>query len=213
VLRAEYHDRLNQTRDLTMRLFAWSREMLKADLRAFQDGDSKAAGRVLSDDAVTESARQLRTQCVELFWRQQPLADEMRSIATMLQSSSDFERISFHEHELAKHAMRLLELGARVDLPEFIEMLNQTEKMLAGAETAFRDKNEAMADKVIEDSNEVDRLGAEALEKLQRATIENKELIPAATSQLLGVASLKRVAEHAENLAWHVKGMLEASMA
>jgi phosphate transport system protein len=196
-----------------MRLFAWSREMLKADLRAFQEGDTKAAGRVLSDDAVTESARQLRSQCVELFWKQQPLADEMRLISTMLQSAADFERISFHEHELAKHAMRLVELGARVDLPEFPQMLAETDAMLAEAAEAFKNRDEPLAQKVIDRSNEVDRLGAAALDKLQSATINDKELIPAATSQLLGVTSLKRVAEHAENLAWHVQGMVEATMA
>ncbi len=67
MLRVGYHEQLDASRDVTLRLFAWSRELLKADLQALR-GDIKAAGKVLSDDVVTENARTLRADCVELFW-------------------------------------------------------------------------------------------------------------------------------------------------
>jgi phosphate transport system protein len=213
LLRVDYHEQLNSSRDLTLRLFAWSRELLKADRAALQHGDAKAAGKVLSDDVVSEKARQLRNDCVELFWKQQPLADEMRFVAAMLQAASDFERIAFHEHELAKQAMRLSESPSRPDILEIAELFDETDAMLDDGARSFQNRDHALADNVIKRSDRVDELAETALERLQQATIEDKNLIPAGTSQLLAIASLKRIAEHAENLAWHIRAMLDDSVA
>ncbi len=213
MLRVEYHERLNETRESALRLFAWSRELLKSATKAFIDGDAKAAGKVLGDDVVTEGARALRTTCIDLIWRQQPMADELRVVAALLQMSADFERISFHEHELAKQAMRLTDNAHRPAFPAFAKLSAETDLMFGDVAVALRDTNAEIAQKVIDRTDVVDQLAEDGLLELQSATQADAQAIPAATNQLLGLAAIKRVAEHVENCAWHIRGIVDATMA
>jgi phosphate transport system protein len=213
LLRVEYHERLNEARDTALRLFAWSRELLKSGSKAFLEGDAKAAGRVLSDDVVSEGARSLRATCIDLIWRQQPMADELRMVAALLQMAADFERISFHEHELAKQAMRLTDNVNRPEFASFSKLAAETDAMLVDVQEALRNVSGDIAQKVIDRTDIIDKLAEDGLLELQSATVKNAESIPAATNQLLGLTAMKRIAEHVENCAWHIRGIVDVTMA
>ncbi len=208
-MRAAYHEALEGTRLDVVRLGALVGDALRLAAEALDRRDAASGARVVAgDDVVDDLRRKIDAECIELIWRQQPVAGELREIAAMLNIATDLERIGDYAVEIAKNAIKLADQVLRPQRVEIDRIVSVTHEMLLDAMRAYAERDDELATTVIARDAEVDRLYKRSIGLLQEEMAADSDLIPAATRYLFILTSLERAGDRAGNIAWHTKDML-----
>jgi phosphate transport system protein len=211
-MRAAYHEALEGTRIDVVRLGALVAEAIHSALGALERRDVALAARVIAgDDAIDALRRSVQAHCMELIWRQQPVAGELRQIASMLQIVIDLERLGDYAVDIAKNAIKLSDVPLRPAKVEIGRIGAVVQSMLAEAMRAYTERDTPTADAVISRDDEVDALYKRAIAALQEEMQADPALVRAGTLLLLVLATLERAGDRAQNIAWHTKEMLGAA--
>jgi len=209
-LRVAYHEALESTETDLNTLGALMLDALKYAIKAVDKLDDKLAARIIAGaDQTGYMGRRIESSCIELIWRQQPLADELRHVTAMFEISQDLQRINYYVSDIAKHAVRLAEKPADVPTDSFREVGRVTEENLKNAMDAFKARDVQLARSVLAQNESYERLYGRGIRALQKAIRANTDVLPAATEMLFVLTSLQRVGEHASSIAWHTAEMLE----
>jgi phosphate transport system protein len=145
---------------------------------------------------------------VELLWRQQPVAGELRMVAAILETATDGARINHYTVEIAKNAIRIVHAGAFPAHAEVVALAATVRGTLADALTAFRTRDGALADRVVEGGYPLDERYDAAIAALQSVMERDPKMVGPGTIMLFIITSLLRIAEHAVNIAEQAKDML-----
>ncbi|MBV9438478.1 MAG: phosphate signaling complex protein PhoU [Candidatus Eremiobacteraeota bacterium] len=208
-MRTAYHQTLEKTRLDVVRLGALVADALRAATNALERRDVVLAGRVVAgDDEIDEMRRAIEASCIELIWKQQPVAGELRAIAGMLQIVTDLERIGDYAVDIAKNAIKLSDVPVRPASVEVGRIAMLALEMLSDVMRAYRESDVALADAVIERDDQVDRLYRGSIEALQAEMQRDPGTVPAGTLLLFVVSIIERVGDRAQNIAWHTKDIL-----
>lgn len=211
-MRTFYHEALENARLDVVRLGALASDALYAAVTALEERDVDLAARVIAgDDEIDALRRQVEAECIELMWRQQPLAGELRQVAAMLQINVDVERIGDYAVDISKNAVKLVDAPIRPAHIEMGRMGHMARQMVVDAMHAFTERSIELADAVIARDDEVDLLYHRGIEKLQQEMQEDPAVVRAGTLLLFSLAVLERVGDRAQNIAWHTKEMIGAA--
>ncbi len=168
-MRAAYHEALEGTRLDVVRLGALVADALLVAAEALDSRNAAGGARVVAgDDVVDDLRRRIEAHCIELIWRQQPVAGELREIAAMLNIATDLERIGDYAVELAKNAIKLADQPLRPQRVEIDRIVGVTHAMLLDAMRAYSERDDALASSVIEHDAEVDRLYKRSITRAPR---------------------------------------------
>jgi phosphate transport system protein len=210
-VRAAYHEALEGTRLDVVRLGALVGDAIRVSVEALDNRDSSAGARVVAgDDAVDDLRRRIEAHCIELIWRQQPVAGELREIAAMLEIATDLERIGDYAVDIAKNAIKLADVPVRPQKVEIDRIAAVAHAMLLDVMRAYTERDEALATFVIDRDDEVDKLYKRSIKLLQEEMKSDPEIVRPGTRYLFVLASLERVGDRAGNIAWHTKDMIGA---
>ncbi len=208
-MRAAYHETLENTRLDVVRLGALAADAVHVSVNALDRRDANLAGRVIAgDDEIDTMRRGVESACIQLIWKQQPVAGELRSIAGMLQIVTDLERIGDYAVDISKQAIKLVDVPLRPARVEIGRIASVAEQMLADTMRAYAHADAELAERVIERDDEVDLLYKRGIEALQEEMQVDPALIRAGTLLLFVLGTLERVGDRAQNVAWHTKEML-----
>jgi phosphate transport system protein len=208
-MRTIYHEALEGTRLDVVRLGALVAEAISVAAQALEQRNAAAGAKVVAgDDVIDDLRRNIESHCIELIWRQQPVAGELREIAAMLNIVTDLERIGDYAVELAKNAIKLADMPLRPKRVEIDRIVGVVHGMLLDAMRAYSERDDALATSVIEHDREVDQLYKRSISILQEEMQADPEVVPAATRYLFILTSLERAGDRAGNVAWHTKDML-----
>lgn len=210
-MRAAYHEALEATRLDVVRLGAIAGDSIRLSVEALDRRDATVGGRVVAgDDIVDDLRRKIEAACIELIWRQQPVAGELREIAAMLEIATDLERIGDYAVDIAKNAIKLSDQPMRPQKVEIDRIASVAHSMLVDAMRAYTEHDETLATAVIDRDDEVDKLYKRSIKLLQGEMQADPELVRAGTRYLFVLASIERVGDRAGNIAWHTKDMIGA---
>jgi phosphate transport system protein len=208
-MRAAYHEQLEGARLDVVRLGALAADAVHAAVTALEKRDTDLAARVIAgDDAIDDLRRKIEGECIQLIWKQQPVAGELRQIAAMLQIVVDLERIGDYAVDIAKHSIKLTDVPlrpARVEIGRIAAIANE---MLRDVMRAYTEGDAAAAEEVIARDDELDRLYHRGIEALQDEMQQDAGIVLAGTLMLFVLAELERLGDRAQNIAWHTKEML-----
>ncbi len=208
-MRTAYHEALGQARLDVVRLGALVADALHASVASLEKRDTTLAARVIAgDDDVDQLRRRVEQSCVELIWKQQPVAGELRQIAAMLEIVNDLERNGDYAVEISKLSLKLADVAIRPARVEIGRIAAIAIEMVQDAMRAYTEADAAGADAVIARDDEVDALYARGIEALQEEMQQDSALVRAGTIMLFVLANLERVGDRAQNVAWHTKEML-----
>src|SRR5579864_2028100 len=158
-MRAAYHEQLEGARLDVVRLGALAADAVHAAVTALEKRDTDLAARVIAgDDAIDDLRRKIEGECIQLIWKQQPVAGELRQIAAMLQIVVDLERIGDYAVDIAKHAIKLADVPLRPARVEIDRIANVAHGILVEAMRAYTERDSDLAERVIDEDDEVDRL-------------------------------------------------------
>lgn len=202
VTRQAYIEELDSLRKEISHMGAMVNEALRDSIQALVAMDKKLAEKVMAgDDFIDRINVTVEDKCMLLIARQQPIARDLRIIATGLKISTDLERIGDHAADIAKIST---EIGSGpfikkiVDLPKMAELAGE---MLKHAIEAYRNFDVQLAEQVCRDDDAVDALYAKTFRELSKFAACDTGDMKQATQLIFVARYLERVADHATNIA------------
>ncbi len=211
-MRTAYHEALEAARLDVVRLGALVGDAVHASCTSLEKRDTTLAARVIAgDDDVDGLRRRVEQSCIELIWRQQPVAGELRQVAAMLEIVTDLERIGDYAVEIGKYSIKLSDVAIRPARVEIGRIAAIATEMLRMVMRAYTERDATLAEAVIARDDEVDDLYARGIEALQDEMQSDSGMVRAGTIMLFVLTNLERVGDRAQNVAWHTKEMLGAA--
>jgi phosphate transport system protein len=209
LVRIAYHEALEGTRLDVVRLGALVGDAIRLAVEALNGRDAATGARVVAgDDTIDELRRRIESNCIELIWRQQPVAGELREIAAMLEIATDLERVGDYGVDIAKNAIKLSDQAMRPQRVEIDRIAGVAHAMLVDAMRAYTERNARLASDVIDRDDQVDKLYKRSIKLLQEEMRADPDIVRPGTRYLFVLAELERVGDRAGNIAWHTKDMI-----
>lgn len=119
--RQEYIRDLQTVQDKVAIMGETARQALHKAMKSLMESDRMLAGEVMkADDAIDDMIIDIEDYCLLLIAKQQPIAHDLRVIATGFKISTDIERIGDHAYDIAKTAMFLMQHGSWINCRKFL---------------------------------------------------------------------------------------------
>jgi phosphate transport system protein len=154
----------------------------------------------IEDNKIDKLDWEIENQCIALIALQQPLAKDLRIIASAMKVITDLERMGDNAVNIAKIT---LEFGKDplfkplVDIPIMSEIVQNMVKLSLDA---FLNEDIELAEKVARMDEEVDRLYEKILHDILSIMIENSTVTVQATKLMFVGRYLERIADHTTNI-------------
>jgi len=212
--RKEYQEELETLRDDVLGMGDVVVSAYDDALEALETKDEALATEVIEgDDVINDRYLQLESDCIDLFALQQPVAGDLRFVASSFKILTDLERVGDLATNLAGYALD----AARERYPEVdIRYIGtRAREMLVDALSAYADGDAEAARAVAARDDEVDRLCETAMEVVVEDLIrteygdDTETILEDASRLLLTVRDLERVADHAVNVCARIVYMVE----
>jgi phosphate transport system protein len=219
VPRDEFQKSLEHLRTEVLSMSALVAERLDTALTALETVDEAAARDVIAgDDAVDARYLDLESTCIRLIAQQQPVAGDLRFVASSFKIVTDLERVGDLAVNLAQYTLAAdRKRFAEVDLSAIADLARA---MLDDAMTAYRTDDAAACRAIADRDDELDALCQRASGRVVRDLIEREvdegdpwaveELMDDVSRLLLVVRDLERIGDHAVNIAARTLYMVDS---
>ncbi|MEX2281699.1 MAG: phosphate signaling complex protein PhoU [Gemmatimonadota bacterium] len=171
--------------------------------------EAKAAEVIERDNAIDELELEIDDASINLLALQQPMARDLRFIASSMKIANDLERVGDHAVNIAEALRWLLQSSPFPVLPEFEEMARIATDMLSEALNAFILADSRKAREVVQHDDRVDELHDNNFRILLTHMMEDPRKITAGMDLLLVSGNLERIADLATNVAEEVVFFVE----
>ncbi len=206
-----FEDEFEDLRSNLLFMASLAEKAVELSITALQTRDEHLADQVIRDDArINMLEVKIDNACVELLAKHQPMASDLRFIASAMKINRDLERIADHAVNIAEstHNLRVEpELKPLIDIPRMAKL---AQAMVREALDAFIHREVARAVEVCKRDDEVDALNDQLLRELVTYMLTDSKNISRALSLILISKNLERVADLATNIAEEVVFMVEA---
>jgi phosphate transport system protein len=177
-------------------------KMIADAIRALVERRPSLAEEVIkSDDEMDQLELDVDNQCYEILALEQPVARDLRFIATALKIVRDIERIGDIAVNIAERASELIqepEMKRLIDLPIMAEA---AQRILKESLDAFVNSDAELAEKVIRDDSFVDDCYEQIFRELLTYMMEDTKYISRALKVIFIAKHLERVGDHSANIA------------
>jgi phosphate transport system protein len=205
-----YEQELAEIRNHVTRMGTAVCDMLARSLRALATGNrEEARSTIAADPIVNRLEVETDELCLSVLARRQPVASDLRFIATALKLDTDLERIG----DLCVNVCeRLLQLDAEVTpdvAARLMEMGARVQTQIETALRAFVNGDVTLAQAVLDSDDIVDRAYADTSKALLTRMLGDSAIVGDGT-RLQSIAKyIERMGDHATNLAEMVIFMVE----
>lgn len=176
-----------------------------SSIEAFNRGDAQLAKEVSKNDYnVNKMENIIQSKALNLLLRQQPVARDLRKVSTALKVASDMERIGDQGADIADIVLRFAVNEQAVCSTRIDEMSKMAVNMVKACVSAFTCDDIELADKVINQDDELDRLFCEVkneILKVIKSAEETPEDIDACIDLLMIAKHFEKIGDHAVNIA------------
>ncbi|ELY53202.1 phosphate signaling complex protein PhoU [Natronolimnohabitans innermongolicus] len=216
--RNEYQQQLETLREDVLELGELVCQRLRKALEALESKDDDLAEAIVAgDDEVNELYLELEGQCIDLLALQQPVAGDLRFIASSFKITTDLERIGDLAVNLGKYTLEA-ERDRYPDV-DVVYIGERTLEMIETAIEAYAEDDAETSYDVAATDDEIDALCANASEIVARDLLEvdtagavqvdDDALLEDVRRTLLTIRDLERVGDHAVNVAARTLYMVE----
>ncbi|WP_435097966.1 phosphate signaling complex protein PhoU [Halarchaeum sp. P4] len=217
--RASYQEQLETMQEDVLYMSEVVVDRLRTALAAMETKDYDAAQEVIEgDDEVNDLYLDLEQDCIDLLALQQPVAGDLRLIASSFKIITDLERVGDLAVNLADYT-----LDAEHDMFPEVDINtigDHTVEMLEDAMAAYEDRDAEACYEIAERDDELDALCEQASQTVVRELIETEldadasddqveELMQDVSRMLLTIRDLERVGDHGVNIAARTLYMVE----
>jgi phosphate transport system protein len=197
-----YEQQLRELKDKLLLMSHKAEQMITDSISSLVQRRPTLAEEVIDrDDELDKLEVSIDNLCYEILALEQPVARDLRFIATALKIVKDIERIGDIAVNIAERSLELIqepELKRLVDLPI---MGDAAQKILKESLDAFVNSDAELAEKVIMNDNIVDDLYEQIFRELLTYMLEDPRSISRAIKLIFIAKHLERVGDHSANIA------------
>jgi phosphate transport system protein len=213
--RQAYQSRLQELREEVLYMSELVAEQLRTGFDALETKDDELAQSVIDgDEEINELYLELEQECIDLIALQQPVAGDLRFIASSFKIITDLERIGDLATNLGGYAFQA-EYDAYPEV-DIRRIGDATLEMLEQAMAAYADESIENCYDIAERDDEVDAMCQSASQTVVRSLLEADaleqdvdETFQDVSRLFLTIRDLERVGDHAVNIAARTLYMVE----
>jgi phosphate transport system protein len=198
----QFEQQLRALKDKLLLMSHHAEKMIADAIRALVERRPSLAEEVIkSDDEMDQLELDIDNQCYQILALEQPVARDLRFIATALKIVRDIERIGDIAVNIAERANELIqepEMKRLIDLPIMAEA---AQRILKDSLDAFVNSDVELAEKVIRDDTFIDDCYEQIFRELLTYMMEDTKYISRALKVIFIAKHLERVGDHSANIA------------
>jgi phosphate transport system protein len=201
MLRKTFEHEIQQVKDDVLLLGSMVEQAILNSVDALKKRDLKAAQKVLSSDNLINQKRfEIENKLMILIATQQPMAHDLRLLASCMEIISELERMGDYAKGIANINVRMGDeplLKPLIDIPRMAE---KDVDMLHRALTAFVHEDIETAKTLPVEDDEVDALYNQVYRELMTFVIQDPKTMERANWLLWVAHNLERVADRVTNI-------------
>jgi phosphate transport system protein len=201
MLRKTFETELQQVKDSVLLLGSMAEQAILDSVEALKKRDIKASEKILIYDGEINKKRfEIENQLMILIATQQPMAHDLRLLASCMEIISELERMGDYAKGIANINIRM---GDQPLLKPLIDIPRMAEKgvdMLHRALTAFSNEDLEAARAIPVEDDEVDALYNQVYRELMMFVIQDPKSMERANWLLWVAHNLERVADRVTNI-------------
>ena len=186
-------------------------ERVRTAVQGLVARDAASIGKVLKgDEPVNRFHIELDNRCFRLLALHQPMAVDLRTIVAAVKINTDLERVGDLAVNIAEASIRYIThppVKKLIDIPR-MGVLAQT--MLRDALDSYVKRDTGLAEKVLNEDDELDGLKTQVFRELLTYMIQDPSTVEPALDLILISRHLERIGDHATNVAEDVIFMVSA---
>ncbi|HMO14162.1 MAG TPA: phosphate signaling complex protein PhoU [Pirellulaceae bacterium] len=196
-----------------LKLFAVVEQMIHDATRALCHREVERAEQILVRDKTVNTEEVLiEEECLKTLALHQPVAGDLRQIATILKINSDLERIADLACNIGERAIGLHEYPYFPIPDRLSEMATDSTEMVRNALNAFVSQDLDLAKQVIFNDQWVDELNRKVISEIKSVLSSDATQLEPALHCFSASRHLERIADHAENIAEDVIYMISGDI-
>lgn len=188
-------------------------ETIHMAIRALQHYDPELAKQVMtSEDKIDEEETDVEEECLKILALYQPVAVDLRRIASVLKINTDLERMGDLAEDIAERAIHLSQLPPLAVPAKLQRMTDLTTSMVRQSLDCFVNMDSKMARRLCRLDDEVDSYNDAIIEELVQTMRASPDNVEAGLSLFSATRHLERIADHATNIAEDVVYLVEGEI-
>jgi phosphate transport system protein len=188
-------------------------EMIDKATQALNERKYNLADEVVNSDGfVDQHEVHVEEECLKMLALHQPVAVDLRRIATVMKVNNDLERIADLAVSIAQRAQAMAEYPAFPIPDQLPRMVVIATQMVRGSMDAFVNLDSAYARRIMAMDQQVDQFNCVIIAELQNVMQKKPDLVPAALHCFSAVRHTERIADHATNIAEDVVYLVEGEI-
>ncbi|KKO18257.1 MAG: phosphate signaling complex protein PhoU [Candidatus Brocadia sp.] len=211
--REAYHKALKHLEDEVLQMGNMVADAIRKSVEALKKRDTNASGEIVKNDLLINKKRfDIEEKCISLIATQQPMAVDLRELASILSIITDLERMGDHAEGIAKINILLGKEPLVKPLIDIPRMADIGLSMLDTCLKAFLQRDIEMARLVCSEDDQVDALHDQIYRELLLLMMENPKIIHMATYLIWVSHNLERIADRVTNIAERIVFMVTGKM-
>jgi phosphate transport system protein len=201
MIRKTFENELQQVKDDILVLGSMVEQSILDSVEALKKRDLKAAENILAADREINKKRfEIENQLMILIATQQPMAHDLRLLASSMEIISELERMGDYAKGIANINLRMGDQPLLKPLIDVPRMAQKDVDMLHRALTAFINEDTEAARSIPREDDEVDALYNQIYRELMTFVIADPKVIERANWLLWVAHNLERVADRVTNI-------------
>lgn len=167
---------------------------------------------IIADEQINALHHQLEAECMRIIATQQPLAGDLRDIATALYITTELERIADYAKTIAKLNIRLGDEPLAEPLNNIPRMAELSVTMLRQALQAYNERNSDMARSIPAEDDAIDALYDRIFRRAMAYVQEDPIHMDQMNYLIMAAYSLERTADRVINICERIVYMVEGEV-
>ncbi|MDY0210092.1 MAG: phosphate signaling complex protein PhoU [Acholeplasma sp.] len=201
-MRTSYQESLVKLKQAVIEMADHALINIENGLKAFKQKDAVLATLTIQKDNEIDALEEtIAKDALKIIWKEQPIAQDLRLVTTILKVITDIERIADHATDISEIYLHLEQDSSQRDLSMLFEMALISTTMVKNAIDALVKEDAILARMTIEKDDSVDLLYKKLIQLITTWLKDNVDDSNYVISVLLIGKYLERVADHAVNIA------------
>ncbi len=201
MVRKAFENELQELKNEILVLGSMVEQAVFASIEALKKRDLEAARRIYDDDRkINEKRFEIEDRCMVVIATQQPMARDLRLLASILEITTELERMGDYAKGIATINIRMGDqplLKPLIDLPRMAEKACD---MLHRALIAFVNEDAETARAIPPEDDEVDALYLQVYRELITYILQDPRNIERANMLLWAAHNMERLADRVTNI-------------
>ena len=200
-MRKTFEAEIQQLKDELLLMGSMVEQQILESVEALKKRDIDSSHRIFNADAKINAKRfAIEEQVMILIATQQPMAHDLRLLASILEVSAELERMGDYAKGIATINIRMGEEAPLKPLIDIPRMAQKASDMLHRALTAFINEDVEAAKAIPAEDDEVDALYTQVYRELMTYIMADPKTIDRANFLLWSAHNLERFADRVTNI-------------